>query len=101
MMSSTDQPSSPPSVDVLAASPEPTRPHSGSIDDHLFDKSTLTARRWMMVMVILSASGILAALLCLQFGAQYVGLSEILRIVVQMALGTDDQIVGSDTTTTI
>jgi cobalamin transport system permease protein len=101
MMSSTDQPSSPPSVDVLAASPEPMRPLAGSIDDHLFDKSTLTARRWMTVMVILSASGILAALLCLQFGAQYVGLSEILRIVVQMALGTHDQIVGSDTTATI
>jgi len=52
-------------------------------------------------MVFLTAVGILAALMCLQFGAQYVGLSEILRIVVQMVWGTHDQVVDSDTTATI
>jgi len=100
-MMSSDHPSSPHSIGVLAASPEPNQPLSGSADDHVFERSTLTARRWMTVMVFLSALGILAALLCLQFGAQYVGLSEILRLVVQMAWGTHDQVVDSDTTATI
>jgi len=100
-MMSSDHPSSPHSIGVLAASPEPNQPLSGSADDHVFERSTLTARRWMTVMVFLSALGILAALLCLQFGAQYVGLSEILRLMVQMAWGTHDQVVDSDTTATI
>ena len=100
-MMSSDHPSSPHSVGVLAASPEPNQPLSSSADDQLFEKSTLTARRWMTAMAFLSALGILAALLCLQFGAQYVGLSEILRIVVQMAWGTHDQVVDSDATATI
>ena len=100
-MMSSDHPSSPHSVGVLAASPEPNHPLSGAADDQLFEKSTLTARRWMTAMAFLSALGILAALLCLQFGAQFVGLSEILRIVVQMAWGTHDQVVDSDATATI
>jgi cobalamin transport system permease protein len=100
-MMSSDHPSSPHSVGVLAASPEPNQPLSSSADDQLFEKSTLTARRWMTAMAFLSALGILAALLCLQFGAQYVGLSEILRIVVKMAWGTHDQVVDSDATATI
>jgi len=100
-MMSSDHPSSPHSIGVLAASPEPNQPLSGSADDHVFERSSLTARRWMTVMVFLTAAGILAALLCLQFGAQYVGLSEILRIVVQMVWGTHDQVVDSDTTATI
>jgi iron complex transport system permease protein len=100
-MMSSDHPSSPHSVGVLAASPEPNQPLSSSADDQLFEKSTLTARRWMTAMAFLSALGILAALLCLQFGAQYVGLSEILRIVVHMAWGTHDQVVDSDATATI
>ena len=100
-MMSPDHPSSPHSVGVLAVSPEPNQPLSSSADDQLFEKSTLTARRWMTAMVTLSAVGILAAFLCLQFGAQFVGLGEILRIVVQMAWGTHDQIVNSDPTATI
>ena len=100
-MMSSDHPSSPHSIGVLAASPEPNQPLSGSADDHVFERSSLTARRWMTVMVFLTAVGILAALMCLQFGAQYVGLSEILRIVVQMVWGTHDQVVDSDTTATI
>jgi iron complex transport system permease protein len=100
-MMSSDHPSSPQSVGVLGVSPEPNQPLSSSADDQLFEKSTLTARRWMTAMAFLSALGILAALLCLQFGAQYVGLSEIVRIVVQMAWGTHDQVVDSDATATI
>ncbi len=100
-MMSSDHPSSPQSVGVLGVSPEPNQPLSSSADDQLFEKSTLTARRWMTAMAFLSALGILAALLCLQFGAQYVGLSEIVRIVVQMAWGTHDQFVDSDATATI
>lgn len=41
-----------------------------------------------------------AAFWCLQFGAQYVGVSEMLRMVVQAALGTDHP-AASDPTTTI
>ncbi|HKT35072.1 MAG TPA: iron ABC transporter permease [Nitrospira sp.] len=100
MMSSTEQPSSPPSAGVLAASANPRASLGQSLDSQLFEKSILTSRRWIMVMMILSGSAMVAAFWCLQFGAQYVGVSEMLRMVVQAALGTDHP-AASDPTTTI
>jgi iron complex transport system permease protein len=53
-----------------------------------------------MVMMVLSGSAVLAAFWCLQFGAQYVGAGEMLRLAVQALFGVETPI-GSDTTATI
>jgi iron complex transport system permease protein len=53
-----------------------------------------------MIMLILSGSAMLAAFWCLQFGAQYIGVGEMLRLVVQAVLGGETP-VGSETTSTI
>ena len=99
MMSSTDQSSSPPSVGVPAPSFQ-VKPFGHPVDAQLFETSTLTTRRWVTIMLILSGSGMLAALGCLQFGAQYVGPTEVLRAIVQAVLGPDSGAV-SDTTSVI
>ncbi len=43
----------------------------------------LTVRRWAWTMLTLLLTGITLFLVCLQFGAQYVGLGEILRVLIQ------------------
>jgi iron complex transport system permease protein len=70
------------------------------VEPEVFQKSTLTIRRWIMIMMILSGSGMLAAFWCLQFGAQYVGPTDILRLGIRAVLGAENP-VDSDTTTTI
>jgi iron complex transport system permease protein len=97
MMSSTDQPSSPPAAGLLAASPG-ARGHA--VDVQLFEKATLTTGRWITIMTILSGAGVFIAFWCLQFGAQYLGASEMFRVLVQALGGADDRVV-SETTTTI
>jgi iron complex transport system permease protein len=98
MMSSADQPSSAPSVGVFAPTPE--RPPGQSGDALLFERAALSARRWIVIMTILSVSSLVAGLWCLQFGAQYVGVGEMLRLVVHAVLdGTPSA--GSETSATI
>ena len=63
-----------------------------------FERSTLTASRWMKVMGLLSAMALVSAVVCLQFGAQYIGLGDILRILFS---GPGDAVRGSETTATI
>lgn len=46
----------------------------------------LTAGRWTWTMLTLSVTGVALFLICLQFGAQYVGLGEIVRVLIR-ALG--------------
>ena len=63
-----------------------------------FERSTLTASRWAKVIGLLSGMAILSAIACLQFGAQYIGLGDILHVIVSR---TGDTIPGSETTATI
>ena len=63
-----------------------------------FERSTLTASRWLKVIGLLSGMAMLFAVVCLQFGAQYIGLGDILHLLFS---GAGDGAPGSETTATI
>jgi iron complex transport system permease protein len=84
MMSPSDPSSSSTSVDIPPSSREPEMSEAGLVEDAVFRKSTLGVGRWMTVIGILSAVALLLAVLCLQFGAQFVGIKEAARMLNQM-----------------
>src|SRR5215831_767767 len=58
-----------------------TLPEAGAAGDPPFRKAILTAPRWLSVMAILSTAAILLTIMCLQVGALYVSIGEILRVI--------------------
>jgi iron complex transport system permease protein len=96
MMPTSRPPTSAPSG-ILASSTDPPLTPPYPVYDQSFHKSTLTAARWMKVIGLLVATAILSAVVCLQFGAEYIGLGKILGILFQMVGGSGDP----DTTATI
>jgi iron complex transport system permease protein len=97
MMPSTERSSSSVPADILTVPNEP-RALEYPVDHRVFETSTLTVSRWAAIIGVLSACTLFSAVVCMQFGAQYVGLNEILRI---LAGETDETVVGSNATATI
>ncbi|WP_173044973.1 iron ABC transporter permease [Nitrospira sp. KM1] len=90
-------PSSQPTHMVQASN---TVPRSQEIDHHTFQQSTLTTKRWLTIIIFLSAVSVATVVLCLQFGTQYIGLGEMFGIIwrtITSFPGTAD----SDVTATI
>jgi iron complex transport system permease protein len=56
-------------------------------DIRSFQKATLTVQRWLGIVGTLAFMTLVLALLCLQFGAQFIGFGDILRIAMQSILG--------------
>jgi iron complex transport system permease protein len=96
MMSTSRPPTSAPAR-ILASSTEPALTPPSTVDEQSFHKSTLTAARWIKVIGLLIATAVVSAVVCLQFGAEYIGLSKIPHILFQMVGGSGDP----DTTATI
>ena len=59
--------------------------------------AVLTSSRWLATVGALSLTAILLGLVCLQFGAQYIGLGEVVRIVARAANGAASDSGGRDT----
>lgn len=81
-----------PTTHVVASSaalPQPER---------VFETSTLTVSRWIKVIGLLSSMALISALVCLQFGAQYVGLGDMLQLMFSRA---GDAASGRETTAAI
>ncbi|HJT20055.1 MAG TPA: iron ABC transporter permease [Nitrospira sp.] len=95
MMSSTEHAPSPASGDIVAV-PKASGLLPDPVDHGVFQASSLTVSRWMAIIGMLTACTVFSAVVCLQFGAQYIKLSEILTI-----LAGNDTATGSNTTATI
>ena len=91
-MMATEPPSLPQATRVLAPSAHPPQ------TEHVFEASTLTVARWIKVIGVLSGVALLSAIVCLQFGAQYVGLGDMLRLIFSRAADAD---AGRETTVAI
>lgn len=65
-----------------------TRPAAGSM---------LTARRWLSVMLGLSAAALMLLLVCLQFGTQWIGAGQLIELLARLvrAGGTDAEAIGT------
>lgn len=100
MMATNRPPTSVP-AEILASSAAPPLTPSCSVYDQSFQKSTLTPARWIKIIGLLAGITIISAVLCLQFGAQYIGLGEILRVLFHMVEESSDPAAGSDTIATI
>ncbi len=75
----TDQPSAPVPAERLTVATVPMTVTSRSAASGSAG-SVLTARRWMAVMAPLSAAVAVLLLICLQFGAQWIGLSQAMEL---------------------
>jgi iron complex transport system permease protein len=84
MTTPSDPSSSSASVDISPSSREPKMSEVGLDEDEVFRQSTLEAGRWMTVIGILSVAALLFAVLCLQFGAQFVGIKEAAGVLTQI-----------------
>jgi iron complex transport system permease protein len=81
---------------------EVTPGNAGSVSHRVgtaYHGAILTVSRWMVTIGSLGTLAIIVGLLCLQFGAQKIGLEEIIRILSQVAGSTD--LASSDVTGTI
>ncbi|SLM49722.1 Vitamin B12 import system, permease protein BtuC [Nitrospira japonica] len=101
MMSPSDHSSPSASVGLPPPVPEPKTAPAAFADDEVFRKSTLGAGRWTAVIGMLLVLAALLALLCLQFGTQFVGLNEMARIFARMVEATSDRRSESDVMATI
>lgn len=101
MTSPSDHSSSSVSVGISPPVPEPKMSPSRSVDDEVFRKSTLGAGRWAAILGILVVLAALSAVLCLQFGAQFVGINEIVRTFARMIEATSDRAGDADVMATI
>jgi iron complex transport system permease protein len=72
------------------ASPTESTPTSPDRVSESFQKSTLTPARWTKIIGLLLAASVLSAVVCLQFGAEYIGLGQILHIFFESATGSSD-----------
>ncbi len=97
-MMSTDRPPRADSAAIVASSPESRQTQAYEIDERAFEKATLTASRWVKVIGLLSATAVLSAIVSLHFGAQYIGLDDLFRVLFSRA---GDALPGSETTATI
>jgi iron complex transport system permease protein len=59
--------------------------------EHVFETSTLTVSRWIKVIGLLSGMALASAIVCLQFGAQYIGLGDMLDLIVSGAGGAGSE----------
>ena len=72
------------------ASPTESTPTSPGRVSESFQKSTLTPARWTKIIGLLLVASALSAVVCLQFGAEYIGLGQILHIFFERATGSSD-----------
>ena len=93
MTTSANQPTSTVQVGPFPASLQEQAHGSLMIRTGSWRGAILTAPRWFITMGLLSAMTIILALVCLQFGTQHIGLSEIARIVAHTVAGwgTDNE----------
>lgn len=88
MMQPSRPPTPPPAT--LMASPTESTPTSPGRVSESFQKSTLTPARWTKIIGLLLVASALSAVVCLQFGAEYIGLGQILHIFFESATGSSD-----------
>ena len=88
MMQPSRPPTSPPATQM--ASPTESTPTSPGRVSESFQKPTLTPARWTKIIGLLLAASALSAVVCLQFGAEYIGLGQILHIFFESATGSSD-----------
>ena len=81
---------SPPPASSLSSSPRSV-PADGTLADPIFGTAVLTRSRWLRIMSILFVVAIILTILCLQVGARYVGVGEIVG-----SFGRAIGVVGSD-----
>jgi iron complex transport system permease protein len=79
MSVTTNQPSAPGQAERLTISAAPVTPADRS-GASAATSSVLTARRWISVMVPLAVAGGALLLTCLQFGTQWIGLSQVVDL---------------------
>jgi iron complex transport system permease protein len=98
-MMSPDHPPFSGQAAMLTDSEEPHQPQVRGDNERAFETAALTGSRWIKIIGLLSGAAILSAVLCLQFGAEYISLREMLHMLVQAVSGSDAG--GLDTTGTI
>ncbi|HEU4685703.1 MAG TPA: iron ABC transporter permease [Nitrospira sp.] len=85
------------SADMLDLPKDPAR-LPDPVDHGMFEASSLTVSRWMAIIGMLAGCTVFSAVICLQFGAEYIRLNDILRILVG-SIG--DSVTDAETTATI
>lgn len=101
MMLPSDPSVSSSSAGVRTSLPGPKALPLDLADAELFRKSTVGTRRWLTIIGVLSASAVLSAIVCLQFGARFIGANDMLRVLFLASGESGDAVGDPDTVTTI
>jgi iron complex transport system permease protein len=105
MMPSAGHPTSPVSPSTLTSSSLPPAPlqtagQTAGGDESLIG-AILTPGRWWVIMSSLSVAALVFALVCLQLGTQYVGLSQMVRVLASALFGLPGDNATFETTSVI